>query len=336
MGYFKGSANSGNHNGERQKTAIGYATRKVPVVHPECTVGEAFRIVRNGIEEFDSLDYVYVIDDKKLAGVFSVRKLYSPDTRKKVKIFIRSNDVVSVGPDERPAHAAYLALKHGISAIPVVGTDGTFLGVITKDKILSILHSKHLEDKMTGAGIHRRHAIFSDPMKIPILKSVRFRIFWLFIGLLGGIFASMIIGSFESTLNKNIILAAFLPMVVYMGDAVGTQLEAFSIRDFTLHSQINFSRYFMRQFFIVVVISLLLGLSAFALSLLVYASLKVATTISISIFVAVISSVLTGLLIPFALRKMKKDPATGSGPIGTIIQDILSVFIFFLVASLFI
>ncbi|MBN2330409.1 MAG: magnesium transporter [Candidatus Aenigmarchaeota archaeon] len=311
-----------------------YITKKVPVVPPNFTIRDTLEYIKDHIREFDSLDYVYVVENSKLEGVFSMRMLYSLNPRSKIENICKVPEIVKVGPNNRAVFAAYLSLKNKISSVPVVNDDGTFLGIIAKESILSILHKKHLEDKFVQAGIHRRHTEFEDVINVPIFETIKFRLLWLFVGLIGGLLAAGIVNYFEQTLSQNIMLAAFIPLVVYIADAVGTQLEAFSIRDFALHQRLDFSKYFMKQSLIVMIIATFLGITSLALCLILFGTFVIAVIIGISIVCATLSSVFTGLFIPFSFRKFKKDPASGSGPIGTIIQDILSVTIYFFIATL--
>jgi magnesium transporter len=311
-----------------------FLTKKVPVIQSSCTVGDAERCIRNNIKSFDALDYVYVVDKGKLTGVFSIRRLYQHHAKTKIEGICRVPEMVKIGPDDNAVLAAYLSLKHGISMIPVVSDDGTFMGAIPKDRILSILHKKHVEDRFFRAGIHRRHAAFEDTMKTPILSSVRYRILWLFVGLLGGVLAAGIVGNFEEMLSENLVIATFIPLVVYISDAVGTQLEAFTIRDFVLHHRLRFLQYFLRQSLVVFIIAAILGSCAFAIALVLFGLPVVAEVIGISVMAAIVSSVFTGLLFPFIFRILKKDPAAGSGPIATIAQDLVSVSILFITASM--
>jgi len=128
-------------------------------------------------------------------------------------------------------------------------------------------------------------------------------------------------------------LAAFIPLIVYMADAVGTQMEAFIIRDLALHPRIKFNKYLIKQVLIVATIGLLLSTVLFITSIILYQSMGIALTLSLALFLAIISSVVTGLLIPYLFEKTRLDPANASGPIATIVQDILSVTIYFLIAS---
>ena len=176
--------------------------------------------------------------------------------------------------------------------------------------------------------------VIDNVLRLPLQSSIKHRIPWLMIGLIGGLGAAGIVEYFESTLKDNIVLAAFIPLIVYMSDAVGTQMEAFVLRDYAINPSINFKRYFMRQLAIIAVIGFLASIVLFIATMIFYMRFDLSFVLSFSLFVAVISSIFTGLIIPKFLGRFRLDPANASGPIATLLQDIMSVFIFFGVASL--
>lgn len=168
-----------------------------------------------------------------------------------------------------------------------------------------------------------------------LLKSLRNRLPWLIVGLFGGILSAFILSSFEGVLNKNIILAFFIPLVVYMSSAVGSQMQAFIIRDLASeHEDFNFSKYLLRHFRVVLAIAVIISVLLYLIVLLIYHSGIVAQVLAISLFLAILSSIFTGLVVPYLFYKMKLDPADASGPVATILQDILSVLVYLAVAYL--
>ncbi|QQS39114.1 magnesium transporter [Candidatus Woesebacteria bacterium] len=173
-----------------------------------------------------------------------------------------------------------------------------------------------------------------DVFKLSLTKSLKHRLPWLFIGLLGGLLASKIVGGFEELLSTNIVLAGFIPLIVYMSDAVGTQMESYVIRDFAMHPKINFIKYFMKHLTTVTFVGLIVSLLLFLSTLILNHELTISMVLSISLFFSILSSVFTGLIMPRIFEKTNTDPANASGPIATIIQDILSITIYFFVASL--
>jgi magnesium transporter len=156
----------------------------------------------------------------------------------------------------------------------------------------------------------------------------------LVLGLLGGLLAAQIITGFEETLSQNLLLASFIPLVVYISDAVGTQMESFVIRDIAIHKGgIHFFKYFSKQFVIVTIIGLILAVGLYGITSVIHSNPKLSLAITLSMFFAIESSIFTGIILPVLFRRMRLDPANASGPIATIVQDILSVTIYFLVAS---
>lgn len=169
-------------------------------------------------------------------------------------------------------------------------------------------------------------------MKQTPLEAVKHRLPWLLIGLLGSLVVAQIINSFSEILRQHIILVAFIPLVVYMSDAVSNQIEAMVIRDESLHPKFSFTEYLSKQLIVVTIIGIITAVVLFVLTYYIYGSFAIALIVSISLFLAVISAIFTGLVIPYLLAKIGLDPANASGPIATIIQDLISVSIYFLVA----
>jgi magnesium transporter len=185
---------------------------------------------------------------------------------------------------------------------------------------------------MTDNQLQKHKPEIDYVMKLSASTSIKHRLPWLILGLIGGITASHIVSSFEEILQKNLILAAFIPLIVYMSDAVGTQMESFVIRDLAIH-KLKFLKYFAKQLLITASIALLLGLTLFAYTIITQKDPRIALVLSASMFASITSSVLTGLVFPLLFNKLRFDPANASGPIATIIQDIVSVTIYFSVAS---
>lgn len=317
-----------------KKSAGSKMTDKIPVVPNSYTFGEISDYISKNISRFETINYIYTVDEnKKLTGVFSIKELYKASPTSFIKDLSKKSPLISIRPLAPQKEAAYLALKHNIKAIPVIDEKGLLLGIISNDAIISIIHREMREDILALSGIRRAHAEFDNVMEIPFTQSIKHRIPWLFLGLLGGLVAAKIIGYFENTIEKNLILAAFIPLVVYIADATGTQLQSFAIRDFAIFKKLNALKYLIRQFFILLAISILLGLAFMAIGLIFNHSFTISLVLSGAIMIACLSSILTGIVIPLTLRGFNFDPANASGPIGTIIQDILSVAIYFTLAS---
>src|SRR3990170_9017969 len=138
-----------------------------------------------------------------------------------------------------------------------------------------------------------------NPMRLRVLTSVRHRLPWLVLELLGGLLAAQIITGFEQTLSRNLLLASFIPLVVYISDAVGTQMESFVIRDIAIHKGgIHFFKYFTKQFIIVTIIGFILAAGLYGVTFILHGNPKFSLAITLSMFFAIESSIFTGIILP--------------------------------------
>lgn len=165
------------------------------------------------------------------------------------------------------------------------------------------------------------------------LREIRTRILWLLIGLGLSLGIAQIIRGFEHTLEKNLVLASFIPLIVYMSDAVGTQMEAIIIRELSKKGKFHFIKFLRKQIIIVTVVALVVATIAGIVVRLTYHTEHLGSVIGLSLFGGILSSLVTGSLMPYIFWKLHDDPAEASGPVATVIQDMLSVLIFFLVAQ---
>lgn len=170
-----------------------------------------------------------------------------------------------------------------------------------------------------------------DTVSEPVEHLIQDRLPWLFIGLFGGIATTLIVSKYEALLAADIRLAFFIPIIVYLSDAVGTQTETIYVR--VLDSKkINFKRYILKEtlvgFGLGIVFGLLLGLFA----LLWLRSITLALTIALTLIINQTLAPMLAVLIPKFLQTTHKDPALGAGPVATIIQDLFSILIYFAIA----
>lgn len=160
----------------------------------------------------------------------------------------------------------------------------------------------------------------------PVLARLWHRLPWLVVGLAGALAAAFIVGSFEDRLQANVTLAFFIPGIVYMADAVGTQTETLLIRGLSVGVRI---RDVVRQ---EIITGLLVGLAIAAIFLPVALwqwGYDVASTAALALLAACSMATLVAMALPWLLNKIGKDPAFGSGPLATVVQDLCSILIYF-------
>lgn len=325
--------NQENKNKFPKETAGSLMTDRVPVVLSDKTIRFVENYLLKNIKKLDSINYVYVLGKTGvLKGVISIKEIFRQAKNKKISQVMVKNLAIA-HPYTDQEKVAHLALKNNIKSVPVVDKTNKFLGVVLGDDVLNILYKEFQEDISHLAGVEHANFNIDDISSMSIWSSLKHRLPWLIIGLLGGLLAAQVIGLFEETLSENIILAAFIPLVVYMASAVGTQVGFFIVRDLAIRSTINFWLYTLRQLRVILVIGLIISVAVFAITFIIYNNILIAWALALAMFLAILSSVITGLFIPYAFSKLNFDPANASGPIATIIQDLMSVTIYLLVAK---
>ena len=310
-----------------QLTAGVSLLEQVPTARPDQLVGEVRNTVCEQGRSWDSVNYIYVTDEKKrLVGVCSIKELIVAPKEKELKD-IMTKKIISVHPGSHVARVAALAVSNNLKSVPVLDPNGRFLGIVGADSILRALHQSHVETLLRFAGVKKNQIIGAKSS-----VQIRSRLPWLIVGLLGGMLATVIVGFFEATLSQELALAFFIPIVVYMSDAIGTQTETLLIRALAIE-KIRLKKYLFREIATGGIIGMVCGLLLGGSVYIFYKNIELAITIGASLFAAMTVAAVIGLITPVLLIKMKKDPAFGSGPLGTILSDIISLIIYFGVAT---
>ncbi|OGF69144.1 hypothetical protein A3H65_00990 [Candidatus Giovannonibacteria bacterium RIFCSPLOWO2_02_FULL_45_14] len=182
---------------------------------------------------------------------------------------------------------------------------------------------------------HLAHQPITDIVKFSATRLVKVRLPWLLVGLVGGMFATLIVRFFEGALLEKLELAFFIPVIVYMSDAVGTQTETLFIRALVIE-KIDLGKYLIKEILVGFLLGSALGILLFGYSMFVFNDFEVSIIVGISILAASTLSVIIATLVPLVLRRFGKDPAIGAGPFTTIAQDILALLIYFVVAAIII
>ena len=229
--------------------------------------------------------------------------------------------------------AVNFAISNKLNFVPVENDKGEFIGAFSTQEVIETLRREHIEDLHKIAGIKKEMVSASQAISEPPIRSVWHRLPWLLAGLFGSFFATYIMASFEATLSQNISLAFFIPGIVYLADAIGTQTETIVIRGISL-SWTSLKKTFVRELLTGLLIGVILGSISFCAALIVGYEFKISLVVFLSIITAGAIATSIGLLLPSLLNKMGKDPAFGSGPLATVIQDVLSILIYLAISVL--
>lgn len=318
------------------KTIENLITSKVPTCLLNQTIGEVQEYLEIHSVEFDNIDYIYVLDDSQaLKGVISIKKLLSLAHHLEAGEVMHS-DPISITKNTEPNEVVYLALSHGLKTIPVIENGDHFLGIITHYDILRIFNKEVQENIFKFGGIFHKVGEEYTSIQSSSYHMIRSRLPWLIIGVLGGIAAASLIAQFESLLSSFIALASFIPVMVYMSDAAGTQTEALIIRSMALDTNLNIRFYIIREIKVASVIALVSGLLAGFMAFITRANPLLGAIIFFSMFFSIIASVLIATMAPLVFKKLNYDPAVATGPLATIVSDITTLAIYLGVALLLI
>lgn len=291
--------------------------------------------VRRSLAErsFDAESTVFVEDgDGRLAGtVGTVRVFRSTDTATLADLADALPAAAWAEMDQE--HVAALAVRHNLTDVPVVDGDGRFLGVVPGRTLIRVLRQEHVEDMHKLAGIVHQVNYATHALELSPWRRVRDRLPWLLVGLAGSAVAAAVVASFEATLAQNLAIAFFVPAIVYLADAIGTQTEAVAVRGLSLtHAPLH--TILVRELSAGVLIGVALGAGAAPLVGIFFGDWRLALAVALSIAVAGGVASTVGLLLPWALSHRGFDPAFGSGPVATVIQDVLSLIVYLSIAGL--
>ncbi|HWT16701.1 MAG TPA: magnesium transporter [Patescibacteria group bacterium] len=312
------------------ESAASLATDDVPLACPDDSVATLRE--RLAARRYACVTDIPVVmrEDRRLVGLLQIEDVVSAAGDTLIGAIMDADPpTIAHGIDRE--HATWKAVQHRESALVVIDDDGRYLGLIPPHRLLETLLAEHDEDLSRLGGFLKsaeqaRHATVEA-----LPQRLWHRLPWLFIGLLGALLAAGIVGRYEHTLSQLVLLAAFVPGIVYFADAVGTQTETVVVRGLSLG--ISVRQMLAREAVTGVVIGAATALLAWLIVRVVWQDATLATIVALSLFAACSIATIVALALPVALSRMRIDPAFASGPLATVIQDLLSLLIYFAIAT---
>jgi magnesium transporter len=297
-------------------------------------LGERAGAVRSRLrdEGRHAWDLLCVVDDDHvLQGTLTAQQLAALHDDAPIDRTIRRDGPV-VAPDLDQERMATHAIEHGVSAMPVVDARGRLLGVVGPLALMDVLRREHVEDLHRLAGMTRETQQAQQAIEAPPLRRARHRLPWLLVGLAGSALATLVVARFEQALAARPALAFFVPGLVYLADAIGTQSEAVAVRGLSL-SRAGLAHLAGGELRTGMLIGLVLALAALPLVWLAFGDLHLALAVALALGLSSVIASVLGVMLPWALGRLKLDPAYGAGPLATIVQDVLSLLIYFVCVS---
>ena len=276
---------------------------------------------------YENATDIVVLDGRRLVGIVPIERLLAAPPATLVSDLV-DEPVVTDGVDLEPA--ARLAAARG-NRVAAVVRDGEFVGLVGPRELLQVLEHEHEEDLARLGGYRLGAAMAERAADESLSRRLWHRLPWLGIGLAGAMGSAVIVGWFEDELRREVLLALFIPAVVYMADAVGTQTETLVIRG--MAAGIPIRKVFARELATGVITGALIGAAFFPFALALWGDAGVAASVALALGVSCSIATLVAMVLPYALARLGRDPAYGSGPLATVIQDLLSVIVYFAIAT---
>ncbi|EHR51851.1 Mg/Co/Ni transporter MgtE with CBS domain [Saccharomonospora marina XMU15] len=309
-------------------TAAQHATRRVPVCAPGDSVADVLDRLRG--RRFDTAALAAVCEGERLVGLTTVERLLAARP-KAVVSEVMDPDPPVVSPDAAQERAAWAAVRHDEPGLAVVDEDRRFLGLIPAQRLMGVLLAEHDEDLARLGGFLGTASAARQATVERVPRRLWHRLPWLLLGLTGAMLSAGVVGAFESLLDRQVLLAFFVPAVVYLADAVGTQTETLVVRGLSVGVPVG--RVALREAVTGVLIGLLLAAGALALTVVFWGDLAVAVAVGLALFAACAVATLVAMVLPWLLSRLGTDPVYGSGPLATVVQDLLSILIYLAIAS---
>jgi magnesium transporter len=313
-------------------TAGGIMALEFVAVKADATVQDAIESIRAKREEVENLYYIWVTDDfEKLVGVISLKDLLLEDPEKKISE-VMNPEVISVNAKTDQEEVVNLVRRYDLINIPVVDDSHRLVGRITHDDIIDVIEEETDEDISLMAGV-----IDEEIAEESTIRISRARLPWLVVALFGGILAALVIDQFEPSLEKMITLSFFFPVVMAMGGNTGIQAATVVVRGLATGdiSVVNIGKRLWMEMRVALINGMICGL---ILGLVVGFWLndyRVGFIMTTALILIILISGLIGSAVPLFLKRLNIDPALAAGPFVTTSNDILSLFIYLGLMTIF-
>lgn len=302
-----------------------YINAAIPTANP----GETAGAVRARISEacFAAVDPIFVLGPSRaVIGAARLTTLLAAAEGTPVEVLAEPS-WPQISVTRTCEEAATLAIRHEVPALAVLDHAGAFIGALTATSVMAILRDEHLEDLHHMAGILGRSERAKAALTAPPHRRALYRLPWLLVGLAGSAAATALMAGAEAELSAHIAVAFFVPAIVYLADAIGTQAEAVAVRGLSLTDG-GPLRLLLGELGTGALLGLALAILSFGAVLAVFGDPRLALAVAAALAVAGTIATGVGFMLPWTFQRAGLDPALGSGPVATVVQDVLSLAVY--------
>jgi magnesium transporter len=319
-----------NSLGYAEDTAGRLMQREVMAAPLFWTVGDTIDHVRAQHDELPELFFdIYVVDpSNKPVGGIPISWLLRAGRDIRLSDLMEPVNVIAVDQDQE--EVAYIFEKYHLISAPVVDAAGRLVGQVTVDDIVNIIQEENREDILRLAGV-------SDESRgAGVLGVVRSRIPWLIVNLGTAVFASLVIGLFQTEIETLVALAVLMPVVASIGGNAGTQALTVAVRSLAARelTSANAMRILTREVMVGLTNGVTIAVLMAAIAGVWFGLPKLSLTIGLAVLINLVAASLAGTLIPIVLDRLDRDPAVASPVFVTWITDTVGFFSFLGLAGL--
>jgi magnesium transporter len=314
-------------------TAGGLMGGELIKVNINWNVGQCTEEIRLQAEEVARVYTVYVVDDSDiLLGWVSLKKIILAKANTPISEIFDSNikfaTVTTDGED-----VASTMQKYDLIALPIVDSLNRLLGRVTIDDVVDLIKEEADKDYQMLSGISQ-----SVEVKDKVWVLSKARLPWLIIGLFGGVLSSIVIGQFDGELQENVQLALFMPLIMAMAGNIGVQSSSIIVQGLANNS-IDSSSVFGKlgkELMVALINGLVCSALLMGYGLVSGKANNIMTTVSIALFAVILLAAVVGTVVPLILDRFKIDPALATGPFITTSNDLLGLFMYFMIGKMLI
>lgn len=329
----------------RDDVAGGLMNTRYIRLRPNMSVEEALKYLRaQTVGKIETIYYAYILlPDQKLLGVVSLRQLIASSPTDMVSaIMTTGQDIVSIPEGAEQEEVARVFSKWSFLALPVVDADMRMKGILTVDDVVTVVQDVATEDIQKLGG---QEALDAPYFQIGFFSMVKKRAGWLMALFIGEMFTATAMSYYEQEIDRAVVLALFIPLIISSGGNSGSQASTLIIRAMAL-GEVRLKdwwRVFLRELSSGLSLGLILGtigllrIAFWPTRLATYGEhyFLIAMAVGCSLVGIVMWGTLAGSMLPFVLRKLKLDPATASAPFVATLVDVTGLVIYFTIASFF-
>lgn len=317
--------------GYAEGTAGAVMTSEYATLSPELTARDAIEQLRREAPDKETIYQAFVIDgERRLLGTVGLRELILAEGAARVADLMDRHPVVGRVEESQEEIAARIA-RYDLLALPILDAEGRLVGIVTQDDAMDVVEEEATEDFQRSATVVPLEGSVRDAGLVELYRK---RVSWLVLLVFGNLLSGAGIAVYEDTIAAYVALVFFLPLLIASGGNAGAQSATLMVRALATGDvrAADWGRLLGREILVAAALGVTMAAAVAAIGL-ARGGPEIAAVVAATMVLVVLAGSLVGLSLPFALDRLRLDPATASGPLVTSIADVLGVLIYFAIAT---